>query len=61
MIFDKSDVLPMGQSGSVAPGDSVDLVVDLGTPGRYVLACNIASPDGSFHYLKGMASIVTVT
>lgn len=48
-----------GGPAPVAPGGRSDVILDL-TPGEYVLACFIPSPDGTPHLAKGMRRWVTV-
>ncbi|HEV2671862.1 MAG TPA: hypothetical protein VGU74_12275, partial [Gemmatimonadales bacterium] len=42
-----------GGAGEVVPGDTSVITVNL-TPGNYVIACFIPSPDGKWHVQKGM-------
>ncbi|HEV2669702.1 MAG TPA: hypothetical protein VGU74_01305, partial [Gemmatimonadales bacterium] len=42
-----------GGAGEVVPGDTSVITTNL-TPGNYVIACFIPSPDGKWHVQKGM-------
>lgn len=55
--------LPVAASELVAPGDTIDLDLDL-SPGRYVVSCRIvvSRPDGTLsdHFAAGMSRSVDV-
>jgi hypothetical protein len=51
---------PVGGMQAIPPGASALLQLDL-QPGRYVVICQIPSPDGTPHYVKGMVGELTVT
>jgi len=49
-----------GSPGAVAPGDTSTTTQEL-TPGQYVMACYVSSPDGKMHVEKGMVRPLVVT
>ncbi len=49
----------VGGPGVVAPGDTTEITADL-EPGTYAFICFVESPDGSFHFMKGMMSTIAV-
>ena len=49
-----------GGPAPIGPGDSAEVVADLGA-GQYVLLCFVPDPDGVPHLAKGMIRPVTVT
>jgi hypothetical protein len=51
---------PLGGMQAILPGASQRLQLDL-DPGRYVLVCEVPSPDGVDHHRKGMITELTVT
>jgi hypothetical protein len=51
---------PVGGLQGILPGASQLLQLDL-EPGRYVVVCEVPSPDGTPHHAKGMIQEVTVT
>jgi hypothetical protein len=57
-IFGVSTVA--GGPGIVAPGKTIDVVTNLGA-GEYALLCFVSSPDGVFHFAKGMVKPLSVT
>jgi hypothetical protein len=50
----------VGGMQALLPGATQRLQLDL-DPGRYVLVCEVPSPDGTPHRAKGMLHEVTVT
>jgi uncharacterized cupredoxin-like copper-binding protein len=49
-----------GGVGAIDPGGAAEVTVNL-TPGQYVLACFLPSPDGTPHLVKGMVKPLKVT
>lgn len=49
----------VGGPNAPMPGASADATLDL-EPGEYLLVCVVPSPDGTPHFLKGMAKPITV-
>lgn len=52
-------MVPMGGPSAPAPGGALETTVNL-APGSYVLSCEIPSPDGKLHSMKGMMKAFTV-
>lgn len=52
-------LVPVGGPSAPAPGGSLETTVNL-APGNYVLTCEIPSPDGKLHSMKGMMKAFTV-
>jgi hypothetical protein len=61
-LQDGTDVpaTPVGGLQGILPGASQLLQLDL-EPGRYVVVCEVPSPDGTPHHVKGMIQEVAVT
>lgn len=55
---DTLPVVPLGGVQAIMPGRTQQLQLDL-DPGRYVIWCEIPSPDGASHAEKGMIRAVT--
>jgi hypothetical protein len=51
---------PVGGMQGLLPGASQHLQLAL-DPGRYVVVCEVPSPDGAPHHAKGMIEEITVT
>ncbi len=51
---------PVGGMQAILPGATQHVQFDL-EPGRYVVVCEVPSPDGTPHHAKGMIQEVTVT
>ncbi len=52
-------MVPMGGPSAPAPGGALETTVNL-APGNYVIVCEIPSPDGKLHSMKGMMKAFTV-
>lgn len=52
-------MVPMGGPSAPGPGGALETTVNL-APGSYVLECEIPSPDGKLHVMKGMRKAFTV-
>ena len=57
---DQPPSTPIGGMQGLLPGASQRLQLDL-DPGRYVVICEVPSPDGTPHHAKGMIEEVTIT
>jgi hypothetical protein len=56
----RPDATPLGGMQALLPGGEQRLQLDLDA-GEYVVACEIPSPDGTPHNVKGMVQQVTIT